>query len=229
MEKNKKTMTWNDITLDMMCAVDQVVRDTSLTPLEISVKCVHILTGEDEANLSAMDLQDFNALYACTAKILEKKPTRHVEKSINIGGTRYDIHYDLHDMNVAAYIDYTTYAQEMDRCKAEKTPIPAMTYAALLSTLVIPHNAKYNDGSYSLSHAQRDMLLMPWPLVEGVMATFTEVCKSLCKLRILQTKAALDRALKENPELKDQQTVKKIEELEQAGLHLLGQSLNDQG
>lgn len=162
-----------------------IVEDKSLEEQIKNLKIVSELSGIDEDTLWDMPLPEFRKLMAQTSFLLEQPRIKdQIPDRYKIGD--YDLIpvKDIKKMTAGQYIDYQTYLDQGGEIERR---------VELLSCLLVPKGAKYNDESYDLDDLQR-VIREEMPIIWAMELSCFFVKRSVGS--IVNTLNFLDRELK---------------------------------
>lgn len=106
----------------------------------IIVKYLYDVTNSD---LSKISISEFKEMFENTPDPQENHTKFKISKKITIGDKVFDISTDLTKFNIAQYIDF-----QMSLSKVDLNP------EYILSTILVPHKMKYNDGYEANEHIE---------------------------------------------------------------------------
>ena len=124
--------------------IQEVSRNESLEDIDKQVQILSILTGEAEEEILHLPITDYKALVAKSAFLDPHNITYHpVAKKYIVG--KFDLIpvKDFRKIETAQYIDFQTYAPDLDRYLVE-----------FLSVILVPKGHRYNEG-YDILEVQQ--------------------------------------------------------------------------
>ena len=147
-ERPRVPHSWNEISINRYNEICDIYEENSLdSETERNMAVLAVLLDMDEDAVYDLPIEwvrdymkDLNFLGDF------KFDTKWRQSNITIKGQKYDVMVDANKMTTSQYIDYQTFWAEDDKRKI---------MAQLLSCFIIPHGAKYNDGSYDLEELRQ--------------------------------------------------------------------------
>ena len=103
---------------------------------EKTVRLISVLTGLDIDDVMDLKLVDFERLANDILFVFTPLPKHHgLFRTLTIDGERYDVQTDFSKITTAQYMDFNTFYED-----------PEKYYTNILTTFILPHGKKYNDG-----------------------------------------------------------------------------------
>ena len=128
--------SYNKLTLAQYQEIQAVQKDESLEDIDKHTRILSILTGVSEDELMHLPIPEFTELSA-KAQFLSAEGFQagRMAKKYIIGGVELVPVSDFRKLETAQYIDFQTYAGDLDKYMAE-----------LISVLLVPKGHRYNEG-----------------------------------------------------------------------------------
>ena len=133
-----KYKSWRETPINVYMKIRDILKSEEPED-DVDNKIVYIistLSGLDVDEVMDLSLLDFERLSAAAAYVF--KPIRRMPvgiKRIDIDGQRYDVQTDFGQVTTAQYMDFTTFFRNPDKY-----------YCNILTTFILPHGKRYNDG-----------------------------------------------------------------------------------
>lgn len=152
-QRDKKKMTWNDVTLYQFMELQKILQVED--GFERMCAIAELLLGDEVTNLP---MHDFNEAVKQLEFLQTDIPTHVPPKKVEINGHKYFVDCLLGNVTTAQYVDFTNH-QKSDKM------------ANLLSVFIIPDGHKYNDG-YDMEEVIKDIWCLPIPTVTDIAFFF---------------------------------------------------------
>ena len=157
--------SYNKLTLAQYQEIQAVQKDGSLEDIDKHTRILSILTGVPEDELMHLPITEYTELSA-KAKFLtaEGFQAGRMAKKYIIGGMELVPVTDFRKLETAQYIDFQTYAGDLDKYMAE-----------LISVLLVPKGHRYNEG-YDIielqGHIRQEMSVADGATIVGFFLTW---------------------------------------------------------
>ena len=165
--------------------------------LDANIAILSVLTDVDEDTLLDMSIFDIEQLMSQAKYVFTKVPIHRVGyRHIVVDGEKYDVQTDFSKVTTAQYIDFNNFYTDSRKY-----------YANILTTFILPHGKKYNEGYDSTELAKKFEQSMDIETAENCCFFFASLSMSSIKvilnwftlrMRILKMKA---RGKKEKDEI----------------------------
>lgn len=207
-------MTWNDVKVGQFMKMAALKDKLFEEPDEFTYETIAILnniTLDDVLNMPINDVRK----KAEDMVFLNKKPeVSKVKDYYMLNGKKYCVFKDINDITTAQYIDFQTYAKNIEK-----------HLDCFLSIFLIPEGKKYNDG-YRIIDAQKD-IREHLTIVDAmsIAAFFFSKYQKLTKRTILLLKVYLTVMKWKAPKAlkpKIEEAKKQLKEMEKVQALLLG-------
>lgn len=142
----------------------ELLEDTELDAMEKELQLMALLLGVDYDELLELPMTDIQELYPQLDFLNDFKADDVTKiKHIVLNNVKYDVILDTKKFSVAQYVDFQTYVKEQNRKMGE-----------LLSTILIPHGKKYNEG-YDIVNTINDIYdYLPITTANAILFFFTK-------------------------------------------------------
>lgn len=136
--------SYNKLMLGQYREILDINQDEFLDEIEKQVKTIAILSGIPEDEILHLPLHQYKEM-AATARFLESPevPLHRMAKKYKVGDFELYPVTDFRKLGVGQYIDFHTYAADMDKYMVE-----------LISVLLVPKGMRYNEG-YDILEVQK--------------------------------------------------------------------------
>lgn len=103
-----KYTKWDDVSLGLYKKLAAISGDNSLSEEEKNVEMAAVLCDCEPEDIWNMDINDARKLFAETSWLNDFKPdySEPTKKRYELGGTTYDVCFDINRMTVAQYVDF---------------------------------------------------------------------------------------------------------------------------
>ena len=157
--------SYNKLTLAQYQEIQAVQKDESQEDIDKHTRILSILTGMPEDELMHLPITEYTELSA-KARFLtaEGFQAGRMAKKYIIGGMELVPVTDFRKLETAQYIDFQTYAGDLDKYMAE-----------LISVLLVPKGHRYNEG-YDIielqGHIRQEMSVADGATIVGFFLTW---------------------------------------------------------
>lgn len=129
--------SWNECSIDLFYAIDDIIKDNSLKPIEKNIKLTSIILELPEKEVYAMQIDEYNKY------IKELQWVQHFNFDKNykpsklvINGQKYKVITKSKDISIGQYIDFQIFWMKKDIRKY---------IGNLLACFILPENKKYGE------------------------------------------------------------------------------------
>lgn len=140
--------------------------------LDANISLLSVLTDVDEDTLLDMSIFDIEQLMSQIKYVFTKVPIHHVGyKHIVVDGEKYDVQTDFSKVTTAQYIDFNNFYTDSRKY-----------YANILTTFILPHGKRYNEGYDSAELAKKFEQSMDIETAENCCFFFASLSMSSIKV-----------------------------------------------
>lgn len=148
--------SYNRLPIGKYQEILEVTHNESLEEIDKQTQILSILTGVAEEEILHLPIGEYKELVAKAAFLEPENITYHqVPKKYILGGMELYPVRDFRRLETAQYIDFQTYAQDLDKYLVE-----------YLSVILVPKGHRYNEG-YDIIEVQK-AIREEMPISDGV-------------------------------------------------------------
>lgn len=202
--------TYDKMSLRLFFDVEDIAQ-SDMDLLDKEVNLIALLSGKSPDDILALPLQEFSNMTS-SLQFITGMPNRVIPKTkYTLNGRVYEVMYDAEKMNVAQYVDYSSYCNMED--EREKL-------IGMLSVFMIPKGKKYGEG-YDIKVVKEDILDMIVTEVWSMSAFFLDWLKALTKATQTYLVKKLKKTMKKEKDMEKKMMLQEaITNLEQSGAML---------
>ena len=135
---------YNKLNIGRYLEIQEVSQNESLEDIDRQVQILSILTGVAEEEILHLPITEYKELVARSAFLNPENINYHpIAKKYLVGGFELIPVKDFRKIETAQYIDFQTYAPDLDRYLVE-----------FLSVILVPKGHRYNEG-YDILEVQK--------------------------------------------------------------------------
>jgi hypothetical protein len=134
--------SWNECSIDLFYAIDDVIKDTTLPTMTKNVKLISLILDIPENVIYSMPIEKYNEYIQSLQWANNFKFDKNYKPSkIVINGQKYKVITKTNDLSIGQYIDFQTFWMKKDIRKY---------IGNLLACFILPENKKYGED-YDIS------------------------------------------------------------------------------
>ena len=131
-----KYKSWKETPVNVALEIRKIIKSEEELDEDKNVYIISLLSGLSVDEVMDLNLLDYERLCGEAMYVLQPIPKKpHGIRSLVIDGERYDVHCDFSKVTTAQYMDFTSFYRD-----------PEKYYTNILTTFIIPHGKRYNDG-----------------------------------------------------------------------------------
>ena len=127
---------YNRLTIGQYMQIQEISKDANLEDIDKQVQIISVLTGMDEEEILHLPITEYKELVVKSAFLNPENINYHpIAKRYILGKFELIPTRDFRKLETCQYIDFQTYAQDLDRYMVE-----------FLSVILVPKAHRYNEG-----------------------------------------------------------------------------------
>ena len=127
---------YNRLTIGQYIQIQEISKDANLEDIDKQVQIISVLTGMDEEEILHLPITEYKELVVKSAFLNPENINYHpIAKRYILGKFELIPTRDFRKLETCQYIDFQTYAQDLDRYMVE-----------FLSVILVPKAHRYNEG-----------------------------------------------------------------------------------
>lgn len=192
---------YNRLTIGQYMQIQEISKDANLEDIDKQVQIISVLTGMDEEEILHLPITEYKELVVKSGFLNPENINYHpIAKRYILGKFELIPTRDFRKLETCQYIDFQTYAQDLDRYMVE-----------FLSVILVPKAHRYNEG-YDILEVQ-DAIRDEMSVSDGISLAgfFLTWCKRSIQDSLNYSK---QEAMKIKDTTKREMILKKIREQE---------------